>query len=117
MNHPQDLVFIHLYLLFASRLLNNIATLMSNGTGEDLWKFLETVYKSPVPIPGSSISIPVPNSKVVNHSIGSFLIRRISYVFVLFVFFFINNFQNFVCQSPKQFQLPSIPENVSKKKR
>lgn len=22
-------------------------------------------------------------------------------------------FQNFVCQSPKQFQLPSIPENVS----
>ncbi|XP_043529242.1 DENN domain-containing protein 1A isoform X2 [Frieseomelitta varia] len=64
------------------KLLNNIATLMSNGTGEDLWKFLETVYKSPVPIPGSSISIPVPNSKV-----------------------------NFVCQSPKQFQLPSIPEN------
>ncbi|XP_012339359.1 DENN domain-containing protein 1A isoform X2 [Apis florea] len=62
--------------------LNNIATLMSNGTGEELWKFLETVYKSPVPIPGSSISIPVPNSKV-----------------------------NFVCQSPKQFQLPSIPEN------
>ncbi|OAD54864.1 DENN domain-containing protein 1A [Eufriesea mexicana] len=64
------------------KLLNNIATLMSNGSGEDLWKFLETVYKSPVPIPGSSISIPVPNSKV-----------------------------NFVCQSPKQFQLPSIPEN------
>ncbi|XP_006566784.1 DENN domain-containing protein 1A isoform X2 [Apis mellifera] len=64
------------------KFLNNIATLMSNGTGEELWKFLETVYKSPVPIPGSSISIPVPNSKV-----------------------------NFVCQSPKQFQLPSIPEN------
>ncbi|XP_017793349.1 PREDICTED: DENN domain-containing protein 1A isoform X1 [Habropoda laboriosa] len=64
------------------KLLNNIATLMSNSTGEDLWKFLETVYKSPVPIPGSSVSIPVPHSKV-----------------------------NFVCQSPKQFQLPSIPEN------
>ncbi|XP_076547562.1 DENN domain-containing protein 1B isoform X9 [Osmia lignaria lignaria] len=64
------------------KLLNNIATLMSTGTGEDLWKFLETVYRSSVPIPGSSISIPVPNSKV-----------------------------NFVCQSPKQFQLPSIPEN------
>ncbi|XP_076670466.1 uncharacterized protein LOC143369894 isoform X2 [Andrena cerasifolii] len=63
------------------KLLNNIATLMSSGTGEDLWKFLETVYKSTVPIPGSSISIPVPNSK------------------------------NFLCQSPKQFQLPSIPEN------
>nr|XP_033189839.1 DENN domain-containing protein 1A isoform X3 [Bombus vancouverensis nearcticus] len=70
------------------KLLNNIATLMSNGTGEDLWKFLETVYKSPVPIPGSSISIPVPNSKV-----------------------------NFVCQSPKQFQLPSIPENVTNLKK
>lgn len=23
------------------------------------------------------------------------------------------SFQNFICQSPKQFQLPSIPENVS----
>ncbi|XP_076168961.1 DENN domain-containing protein 1A isoform X2 [Ptiloglossa arizonensis] len=64
------------------KLLNNIATLMSNGTGEDVWKFLETVYRSTVPIPGSSISIPVPNSKVY-----------------------------FVCRSPKQFQLPSIPEN------
>ncbi|XP_076244201.1 uncharacterized protein LOC143185248 isoform X4 [Calliopsis andreniformis] len=64
------------------KLLNNIATLMSTGTGEDLWKFLETVHKCIVPIPGSSISIPVPNSKV-----------------------------NFVCQTPKQFQLPSIPEN------
>ncbi|CAL7941720.1 unnamed protein product [Xylocopa violacea] len=64
------------------KLLNNIATLMSNGTSEDLWKFFETVYKSPVPSPGSSISILVPNSKV-----------------------------NFLCQSPKQFQLPSIPEN------
>lgn len=94
---------------------------MSNGTGEDLWKFLETVYKSPVPIPGSSISIPVPNSKVVNHLIGLFLIRCISYVLVFLCtirfFFFINNFQNFVCQSPKQFQLPSIPENVSKKRK
>ncbi|XP_043252607.1 DENN domain-containing protein 1A isoform X1 [Colletes gigas] len=64
------------------KLLNHIATLMSNGTGEDVWKFLEIVYKSTVPIPGNSISIPVPNSKVY-----------------------------FVCRSPKQFQLPSIPEN------
>ncbi|KZC14460.1 DENN domain-containing protein 1A, partial [Dufourea novaeangliae] len=65
------------------KLLNKIATLLqSTGTAEDLWKFLETVYNSTVPIPGSSISIPVPNSKV-----------------------------NFVYQSPKQFQLPSIPEN------
>ncbi|XP_076291745.1 DENN domain-containing protein 1B isoform X5 [Lasioglossum baleicum] len=65
------------------KLLNKIATLIqSTGTGEDLWKFLETVYNSTVPIPGSSISIPIPNSKV-----------------------------NFVYQSPKQFQLPSIPEN------
>ncbi|XP_076647858.1 DENN domain-containing protein 1A isoform X3 [Halictus rubicundus] len=65
------------------KLLNKIATLIqSTGTGEDLWKFLETVYNSTVPIPGSSISIPVPNSKV-----------------------------KFVYQSPKQFHLPSIPEN------
>ncbi|XP_076375422.1 DENN domain-containing protein 1B isoform X9 [Megalopta genalis] len=65
------------------KLLNKIATLIqSTGTGEDLWKFFETVYNSTVPIPGSSISIPVPNSKV-----------------------------NFIYQSPKQFQLPSIPEN------
>lgn len=49
------------------RLLNNIATLMITGTGEDLWKFLETIYKSTVPIPGTSISIPIPNSKVVNN--------------------------------------------------
>lgn len=62
---------------------------MSNGTGEDLWKFLETVYKSPVPIPGSSISIPVPNSKVVNYSIGSFLIRCISsHICTICLFFY-----------------------------
>ncbi|XP_012154515.1 DENN domain-containing protein 1A isoform X8 [Megachile rotundata] len=64
------------------KLLNHIATLMSTGTGEDVWKFLETVYRSPVPTHDTSISIPIPNSKV-----------------------------NFVCQSPKQYQLPSIPEN------
>lgn len=72
-----------------SRLLNNIATLMSNGTGEDLWKFLETVYKSPVPIPGSSISIPVPNSKVVNYLIDLYL-RYIIIYCILSIF--INNF-------------------------
>lgn len=72
-----------------SRLLNNIATLMSNGTGEDLWKFLETVYKSPVPIPGSSISIPVPNSKVVNYLIDLYLKYIIIYCILSI---FINNF-------------------------
>lgn len=72
-----------------SRLLNNIATLMSNGTGEDLWKFLETVYKSPVPIPGSSISIPVPNSKVVNYLIDLYLRYIIIYCILSIV---INNF-------------------------
>lgn len=72
-----------------SRLLNNIATLMSNGTGEDLWKFLETVYKSPVPIPGSSISIPVPNSKVVNYLIDLYL----RYIIIHCILSnFINNF-------------------------
>ena len=62
---------------------------MSNGTGEDLWKFLETVYKSPVPIPGSSISIPVPNSKVVNYLIDLYL----RYIIIHCILSnFINNF-------------------------
>lgn len=56
---------------------------MSNGTGEELWKFLETVYKSPVPIPGSSISIPVPNSKVVNNLINLFFCML--HLFCIFV--------------------------------
>ncbi|XP_025996966.1 DENN domain-containing protein 1B isoform X2 [Solenopsis invicta] len=64
------------------KLLNHIASLTSNASGEDLWKFLENIYTCGVPVPGSSISIPLPNSTV-----------------------------NFICQSPKQFQLPSIPEN------
>nr|XP_050854370.1 DENN domain-containing protein 1A isoform X5 [Vespula vulgaris] len=64
------------------KLLNHIASLTNNGSGEDLWKFLEKVHSCSVPIPGNSISIPIP-------SLNS----------------------NFVCQSPKQFQLPSIPEN------
>ncbi|XP_011142054.1 DENN domain-containing protein 1A isoform X3 [Harpegnathos saltator] len=64
------------------KLLNHIASLTSNASGEDLWKFLENLYTCGVPIPGNSISIPLPNSTV-----------------------------NFICQSPKQFQLPSIPEN------
>ncbi|XP_043503007.1 DENN domain-containing protein 1A isoform X3 [Polistes fuscatus] len=64
------------------KLLNHIASLTNNGSGEDLCKFLEKVHSCGVPIPGNSISIPIP-------SLNS----------------------NFVCQSPKQFQLPSIPEN------
>ncbi|XP_033334876.1 DENN domain-containing protein 1A isoform X3 [Megalopta genalis] len=80
---PWHEIFYNHLILCTNRLLNKIATLIqSTGTGEDLWKFFETVYNSTVPIPGSSISIPVPNSKV-----------------------------NFIYQSPKQFQLPSIPEN------
>ncbi|XP_011864282.1 PREDICTED: DENN domain-containing protein 1A isoform X1 [Vollenhovia emeryi] len=64
------------------KLLNHIASLTSNASGEDLCKFLENVHTCGVPVPGNSISIPLPNSTV-----------------------------NFICQSPKQFQLPSIPEN------
>ncbi|XP_011643704.1 uncharacterized protein LOC105431307 [Pogonomyrmex barbatus] len=64
------------------KLLNHIASLTSNASGEDLWKFLESIYTCGVPVPGNSISIPLPNSTM-----------------------------NFICQSPKQFQLPSIPEN------
>ncbi|KYN38983.1 DENN domain-containing protein 1A [Trachymyrmex septentrionalis] len=64
------------------KLLNYIASLTSNTSGEDPWKFLEIIYTCGVPVPGNSISIPLPNSTA-----------------------------NFICQSPKQFQLPSIPEN------
>ncbi|KYQ53822.1 DENN domain-containing protein 1A [Trachymyrmex zeteki] len=64
------------------KLLNHIASLTSNASGEDPWKFLEIIYTCGVPAPGNSISIPLPNSTA-----------------------------NFICQSPKQFQLPSIPEN------
>ncbi|XP_012534020.2 DENN domain-containing protein 1A isoform X2 [Monomorium pharaonis] len=64
------------------KILNHIASLTSNASGEDLWKFLENIYTCGVPVPGNSISIPLPNSAA-----------------------------NFICQSPKQFQLPSIPEN------
>lgn len=60
---------------------------MSNGTGEELWKFLETVYKSPVPIPGSSISIPVPNSKVVNNLIDLFFC--ICYIYFMLLYHYI----------------------------
>ncbi|XP_024943490.1 DENN domain-containing protein 1A isoform X5 [Cephus cinctus] len=64
------------------KLLNHIATLTTIGGDGDLWKFLGDVYKSGVPLPGASIAIPSPDPNIV-----------------------------FVCQSPKQFQLPSIPEN------
>ncbi|XP_012057029.1 PREDICTED: LOW QUALITY PROTEIN: DENN domain-containing protein 1B [Atta cephalotes] len=64
------------------KLLNHIASLTSNTSEEDPWKFLEIIYTCGVPVPGNSISIPLPNSTA-----------------------------NFICQSPKQFQLPSIPEN------
>lgn len=47
------------------RLLNHIASLTSNASGEDLWKFLEHLYTCGVPIPGNSVSIPLPNSATV----------------------------------------------------
>ncbi|XP_046735286.1 DENN domain-containing protein 1A isoform X3 [Diprion similis] len=64
------------------KLLNHIATITASGKDGDLWKFLQDVYSKGVPSPGASLTIPLPDPSVV-----------------------------FVCQSPKQFQLPSIPEN------
>ncbi|XP_043285405.1 DENN domain-containing protein 1A-like isoform X2 [Venturia canescens] len=64
------------------KLLNHIATLTSSNNAGDLWKFLGNVYSCGVPIPGASITIPSPDPNIT-----------------------------FVCQSPRQFQLPSIPEN------
>ncbi|XP_034947207.1 DENN domain-containing protein 1B [Chelonus insularis] len=62
------------------KLLNHIATLMSNS--EDLKKFLSNVYASNIPMSGTSVTIPLPDPSIT-----------------------------YVCQSPRQFQLPSIPEN------
>ncbi|XP_016841337.1 DENN domain-containing protein 1A isoform X2 [Nasonia vitripennis] len=64
------------------KLLNNIATLTASKNAGDLWKFLGDVYEATIPVSGASISIPLPDCKTT-----------------------------FVCQRPKQFQLPSIPEN------
>ncbi|XP_046412228.1 DENN domain-containing protein 1A isoform X2 [Neodiprion fabricii] len=64
------------------KLLNHIAIITASGKDGDLWKFLQDVYSKGVPAPGASLTIPLPDPSVV-----------------------------FVCQSPKQFQLPSIPEN------
>ncbi|XP_063977019.1 DENN domain-containing protein 1B isoform X1 [Diachasmimorpha longicaudata] len=64
------------------KLLNHIATLTSSSNSGDLWKFLGDVHASNVPMPGTSVTIPLPDPNVT-----------------------------YVCQSPRQFQLPSIPEN------
>ncbi|XP_023289058.1 DENN domain-containing protein 1C isoform X2 [Orussus abietinus] len=63
------------------KLLNQIASLMASGGG-DLWKFLEDVHNCSIPLPGCSVTVPLPHPNVT-----------------------------FVCRSPKLFQLPSIPEN------
>ncbi|XP_051153206.1 DENN domain-containing protein 1A isoform X2 [Leptopilina boulardi] len=64
------------------KFLNHIATLTSSKNAGDLVKFLEDVHNTAVPVCGIAASIPLPDTSTV-----------------------------FLCQSPKQFQLPSIPEN------
>ncbi|XP_014227597.1 DENN domain-containing protein 1B isoform X1 [Trichogramma pretiosum] len=64
------------------KLLNHIATLTASKYAGDLWQFLADVYEANIPISGASIGIPLPDGKTT-----------------------------FMCQRPKQFQLPSIPEN------
>lgn len=65
-----------------SKFLNCISELTHSAQSDELWKFLDAVYQSKVPDPGSSFKITINNGR--------------SY---------------FICQSPSQFQLPSIPEN------
>lgn len=48
------------------RFLNHIATLTSSNNAGDLWKFLENVYSCGVPMPGASITIPLPDPNVVS---------------------------------------------------
>uniref|UniRef100_A0A2H8TUP2 DENN domain-containing protein 1A n=1 Tax=Melanaphis sacchari TaxID=742174 RepID=A0A2H8TUP2_9HEMI len=64
------------------KLLNCISNLTNSNNSKDLWSFLESVYSSKLPIKGLDLKI--------NSDSGEEL---------------------FVCQSPIQFQLPSIPEN------
>ncbi|CAI6362230.1 unnamed protein product [Macrosiphum euphorbiae] len=64
------------------KLLNCISNLTNSNNSKDLWPFLESVYNSKLPIKGLDLKI--------NSDSGEEL---------------------FVCQSPIQFQLPSIPEN------
>ncbi|XP_073975172.1 DENN domain-containing protein 1B-like isoform X2 [Rhodnius prolixus] len=65
------------------KLLNNISDLLHNTQTDLLSTFLNKVYTSKVPDPGMSVQVSLNN----------------------------NTNSIFVCQAPKQFQLPSIPEN------
>lgn len=49
------------------KLLNHIASLTNNGSGEDLWTFLEKVYSCGIPIPGNSVSVPIPGLNSVRY--------------------------------------------------
>lgn len=60
-------IFFKKIYLYIFRLLNHIASLTNNGSGEDLWKFLEKVHSCSVPIPGNSISIPIPSLNSVSY--------------------------------------------------
>ncbi|XP_071449613.1 DENN domain-containing protein 1B-like isoform X2 [Hetaerina americana] len=64
------------------KLLNHIADLTHNFEHEDLWTFLNNVYHSRPPEPGTPLQIP-----------------------------FNNGLNTFVCHCPNLFRLPSIPEN------
>ncbi|XP_050423721.1 DENN domain-containing protein 1B-like isoform X2 [Adelges cooleyi] len=64
------------------KFLNCISSLTNSSKSKDLWPFLEHVYNSKLPIKGCDL-------RVTNEK-GEEL---------------------FICQSPIQFQLPSIPEN------
>lgn len=56
-------MYVLLFLNF--RLLNLIATLTTSSNSGDLWKFLGDVYASNVPMPGTSVTIPLPDPNIV----------------------------------------------------
>ncbi|XP_075228872.1 DENN domain-containing protein 1A isoform X4 [Lycorma delicatula] len=64
------------------KFLNHISELTHGPNMDELWQFLDKVYQSKVPDPGTTMQIT-----------------------------FNKNQSIFTCQGPKQFQLPSIPEN------
>ncbi|XP_054276852.1 DENN domain-containing protein 1A-like isoform X2 [Macrosteles quadrilineatus] len=66
-----------------TKFLNIISELTNSASGDELIPFLQSVYQSQIPAPNTSVKFPI---------------RQ-------------NGTSFFTCQSPSQFQLPSIPEN------
>ena len=90
------------------KVLNCVAELIRCSKPEELNKFLYVLLYSKVPDPGASLTVSYNNDQSVSFTNSLTLaikkILRLNFLFLL---------QKLVIQSPLQFQLPKIPENVS----